>query len=435
MNYRTQILSIIFYLFMQLPLIAQCISVPAFPGCTPAGSIPLVSGAIIGAGQTHTFSGTSTYAGVTMNGGTLIICGNLTLNAFSMSSGTVIVQAGSTLTIFNGGAAIVLGANSNIYNYGSIIFRVSLVTGSNNTIMNCLSLSSFTVPFDQFIVQGPNTFFINNGSMQSSFFIVQGTNSANCVCMGNGSTIVTNTIINQFTNAFNTPVGASCVNVTQNVINPNQLTNMAAVNVCIPAGINIITGPNWGSATVSNNCISCSGPLPIELILFEGHCEGSRNILNWTTASETNNCVFILERSLDCISFDVVNMIDGALNSNSLLSYELIDPNVTANTLYYYRLKQVDCDGVYTYSNIISLMCLGNNNEWVLWPNPAEDVLNIYSSNYTNPQLCIYNTAGQVVKNEIIGNEIHIEDLASGIYYVKISVPNKEQVVKKLLKK
>lgn len=416
-------------------LAAQCIAVPAFPGCAPAGSVALVSGASIGVGQTHTFSGTSTYAGVTINGGTLIVCGNLTLNSFSMSSGNIIVQAGASLTIFNGGAAIVLGANSNIYNYGAVIFRVSLVTGANNIIMNALSSSSFTVPFDQLVIQGPNTFLVNSGSMQSSFFIVQSTNAPNCICMGNGSTIVTNTLINQFTNAFNTPVGLSCINVLQNVINANQVANTSGVNVCIPAGINIISGPNWGSATVTNNCINCGVPLPVELVQFDGYCDGNRNMLTWSTATEVNNCTFFLQRSLDCVVFETVGQTPGAVNSNTLNFYQMEDAAVARNTLYYYRLKQADCNGTYVVSNIISLLCMEQNCEWMMGPNPVEEVLNLYGGDCTNPVISMYNSAGQLVKNEISGPGVYVGDLASGMYYVIISTPDHDPVVKKLLKK
>lgn len=421
--------------FIPAMLTAQCLIPPAFPGCNPAGSIPLVSGASINAGQVHQFSGTNTFAGVTLNGGTLIVCGNLTLNSMTVNSGNIYVQSGATLTVFNGGSAIPFGANTNIYNYGTTVFRVSIVTGNNNTIFNCLPSSSFTVPFDQLVLEGPNSYLVNNGAMQSSYLIVQSSNSPNCICLGNGSTTVTNTIINQFTNAFNVPVGNACLNVLQNVINSNVVTNTSSLYVCIPSSINIITGPNWGSATLFPNCNSCSGPLPVELLYFNGHTEDRNNILEWATTSEINNCHFILERSFDCIHFESLMQVPGAMYSNDLINYSRIDENIENNKIYYYRLNQFDCDGAHRYSNIVSLLTSGETNPaWDIWPNPANDF--IYISNYYYVKdISLFNTLGQEVICELNEDILVLEGLPAGTYYLNIIPTNGNPVVKKLVKK
>lgn len=412
----------------------QCLVPSPFPGCNPAGSVLLVDGASINIGQTHRFSGSATYSSLTLNGGTLIVCGNLTLNALTVNSGNIYVQSGSTLTIFNGGAAIPFGSNTHIYNYGSVIFRVSIVTGSNNTIFNCTSTSSFTVPFDQFVLQGPNTFFVNNGQMQSSFFIVQSTNASNCVCLGPGSVITTNTIINQFANAFNVPVGNACLNVTQNVINSSSVTSNSSLLVCLATGINIISGPNWGSATVSPNCPSCSVPLPVELLYFSGYNDQRINILNWSTASELNNCYFILQRSDDCIHFTDISQVEGAIHSNTVLDYSAVDDNIEYNQIYYYRLKQVDCNGDSHLSNIIALTSIYDpDNSWMVWPNPSHSNVHIQG---VEPILAIqlFNTMGEEIKVSWTNDELHIDEIVPGTYYIKIIPANGIPVVKKLVK-
>jgi hypothetical protein len=108
-----------------------------------------------------------------------------------------------------------------------------------------------------------------------------------------------------------------------------------------------------------------SNPLPIELLAFSATCQNDRTEIQWTTASETNNNFFTVERSADASSFEVVKTIPGSSNSNYIISYNTTDDKPLAGTSYY-RLKQTDYDGSSKYSNIISVSCGG-----------AEDDLNI----------------------------------------------------------
>lgn len=95
-------------------------------------------------------------------------------------------------------------------------------------------------------------------------------------------------------------------------------------------------------------------PLPISLLSFEGHRENNHVILNWETASETNNDYFEIQRSLDGFSFSTIGFIDGSGNSNSILSYSYTDLN-NFNNITYYRLKQVDFDGAFSFSKVIDV--------------------------------------------------------------------------------
>lgn len=106
-----------------------------------------------------------------------------------------------------------------------------------------------------------------------------------------------------------------------------------------------------GFWAVKSGDISISGvtpvyfPLPVELMDFSGRYNPDENCNNikWSTASETNNSHFILERSEDGEKFSTINIIPGSGNSNVLLNYEFRDENPAGN--YYYRLTQVDYDG------------------------------------------------------------------------------------------
>ncbi|MEY4595502.1 MAG: putative adhesin, partial [Bacteroidota bacterium] len=85
-------------------------------------------------------------------------------------------------------------------------------------------------------------------------------------------------------------------------------------------------------------------PLPIELIRFDGFNDGERNVLQWSTATETNNDYFTLKRSADGIQFEPIAQMQGAGNSTTIRNYEYVDNSPLAG-INYYMLMQTDFDG------------------------------------------------------------------------------------------
>lgn len=147
----------------------------------------------------------------------------------------------------------------------------------------------------------------------------------------------------------------------------------------VPTGYNY--GTNW---TASNkawrftcNCVGCTNPLPVELINFTGNRVNDIEVeLKWSTASETNNDYFEVQRLID-EEFQTIGIIDGNGNSNEEICYEYVDYNTNSN-VQYYRLKQVDYDGVFEYSNVIRVNEVLNTKENItIYPNPVKDELNI----------------------------------------------------------
>ena len=102
-------------------------------------------------------------------------------------------------------------------------------------------------------------------------------------------------------------------------------------------------------------------PLPIELLSFSAQLNNGRTVgLKWVTATEINNDYFTVERSQNLIDFETVLIRDGAGNSNEQLYYEDVDPYPYPG-ISYYRLKQTDYDGSYSYSAPISIQIDGKN--------------------------------------------------------------------------
>ncbi len=95
--------------------------------------------------------------------------------------------------------------------------------------------------------------------------------------------------------------------------------------------------------------------LPISLKSFNAHAVDNKKIkLEWTTASEKNNDYFTIERSENGASFHKISTVKGAGNSSSIINYNAYDDAPVFGNAYY-RLKQTDFDGKFTYSNLISV--------------------------------------------------------------------------------
>lgn len=102
--------------------------------------------------------------------------------------------------------------------------------------------------------------------------------------------------------------------------------------------------------------VNTSFPLPVTLLFFKGENRGNKySHLTWETALEINNSGFVVERSLDAVKFNYIGWAEGNGNSTVLNSYYFDDFNIEPGKTYYYRLKQVDFDGNFEYSNIISI--------------------------------------------------------------------------------
>ncbi len=124
----------------------------------------------------------------------------------------------------------------------------------------------------------------------------------------------------------------------------------------------------------SNNSVNPNttcNPLPIELLDFSASRSNESVMLNWSTASETNNRLFSIERSEDAIEFETIGTIGGAGNSYKKLNYSFEDDKPLIGTSYY-RLKQTDINGTYRYSHTIAYNS-NKENIFQIFPNPSQN--------------------------------------------------------------
>ena len=175
--------------------------------------------------------------------------------------------------------------------------------------------------------------------------------------------------------------------------------------------------------------------VPVELISFTGKVEQSKVMLSWGTATEINNRGFEIERASSSTTpiqgWVRVGFVSGAGNSSSLKSYSFIDNNDGLFGKYFYRLKQIDMDGSYKYSNEIEVQILPgkfsleqnypnpfNPNTIISWQSPVSSwqTLKIYDvlGNEAITLVDEYRSAG---KYEI---EFDGSILASGVYFYQL---------------
>lgn len=191
---------------------------------------------------------------------------------------------------------------------------------------------------------------------------------------------------------------------------------------------------DWGIIGVSIKPLSA---LPIELLNFTAKLQNKKTHLKWSTASEINNDFFTVERSLDGLNFEYVTTEDGAGNSTMLRNYSAFD-HTPYSGVSYYRLKQTDFDGTYTYSNLVEVEDEAGSNEFSfdLYPNPSDgDILNFNLTAEKGEEVLVvlYDVMGRETYSKVIitendGNNtfgIDMEDrLASDIYLVTASSKN-----------
>lgn len=167
---------------------------------------------------------------------------------------------------------------------------------------------------------------------------------------------------------------------------------------------------------------STGSALPVEFTNFEVEHNSFNNsaILNWQTAMEENNSHFEIERSFSATDWEKVERVEGQGNTFDITDYQFIDQLETLNSkpeTIYYRLKQVDYNGAFEYSEIRTLnFKQETRNSFELWPNPvAGNVINLSAVDDYE----VVTIEGIVIKRELATNQIDISALAEGTYMIR----------------
>ncbi|MFC5271946.1 T9SS type A sorting domain-containing protein [Adhaeribacter terreus] len=172
--------------------------------------------------------------------------------------------------------------------------------------------------------------------------------------------------------------------------------------------------------------ISANNPLPVELVHFFVETQENGIVLSWETASEINNSHFEIERSSNGKDFTKIGEVAGQGTSNAAKRYQFTDKN-SSTTQQYYRLKQVDFDGKFTYSKIVSAKIAGQLNAIEIYPNPAQNILNVVLPKTEDiAYIRIFNLMGQeLMQTKVLPGQteqqLQIGHLPAGTYLLKTS--------------
>ncbi len=263
------------------------------------------------------------------------------------------------------------------------------------------------------------SFAANTGNTGMDNALNLATNTAVCGPANNGSDLNEDVCGNAWTD-------------TKPVINGE--TYYLMVNKWSPGGSGFTL--DWmlsGGTTL--NCLI----LPIELLSFKAELQDAHVEINWATSAEINNDFFTVEKSRDAFEFTPFQIVDGAGNSSMILNYNTIDDKPFEG-ISYYRLKQTDFDGRFTYSQTIPVEFKNRIDHFEIYPNPATDdiLLMHFNSRATVTTIKILDVSGKLVLSKTVDTDkgiqkthLDVSSFDSGVYVVVLE--NEFKSVKKRL--
>jgi len=206
----------------------------------------------------------------------------------------------------------------------------------------------------------------------------------------------------------------------------------------------------YGAATTDemyfDNYYFSDQPIPVELTNFSANTNNGLVVLDWATATETNNQGFEVQRRTAETEYSSIGFVEGHGTTTETHNYSFTDRNAQPGVTYY-RLKQVDYDGTFEYSPEVEVTIaapLAFNLEQN-YPNPFNPSTNIAYSipENGNVRLSVYNVVGEEVavlvnETKAAGNytvEFNASNLPSGVYLYKLQAANSVQTRKMMLLK
>jgi hypothetical protein len=202
--------------------------------------------------------------------------------------------------------------------------------------------------------------------------------------------------------------------------------NIQATAITIPAS-SVITSNiayafgNQGDNSQNNNSTTSleviASVMPIDLISFEAIEKDCKTSLEWSTANEINFSHFNVEQSFDAQSFKTVANIKGGANNGK---YSLNDQSLRSHS--YYRLKMIDLDGTFKYSNIGYVENKNCLQSISVYPNITSNIVNIKGGDESF-QVKVTSINGELILNHKMKaafDEINLNDLVPGLYHIQI---------------
>ena len=387
-----------------------------------------------------------TLAGNTIVAGTLAIAGDAT-------SGSNLVLGNHDLTVLSSGSVSAGSATAYVVTNGTGRLRV-LVPRANDTT-GPLAATVFPVG-SSFTSYTPVTLQQTSTNSDDTFEVrvidgVYKTYAA--TTYETGPTVIASEVVNKtWLISKEVPANPATVSMTLQWNSAETTTNFESAN----AHINHYTGGSWDAYKASNG-VTGTGPfvarrtgitsfspfsvssrvdgaLPVELLSFEAKRTGKVVATAWATATEKNSDYFTLERSANGSAFAAIGRVKSARTSMARLRYTFVD-NAPLATTAYYRLRQTDADGTFSFSPVVTVGGAESAAQAVAVPNPGTG------------QFEIWIPAAAVVATEVttvVGTRVAAQAVAkpnghlaldlsaqpAGVYLIRLQTATGTQVVR-----
>jgi hypothetical protein len=190
-------------------------------------------------------------------------------------------------------------------------------------------------------------------------------------------------------------------------------------HVQLPAGYNLVI--NTSNVQLVKNAVVT----PVHFMSFTAIQKNRHVLLGWVTENEVNNQYFEVERSADGLHFTSIGRVMALAGLTGRKEYSFIDAQ-PLNGINYYRLRQVDKDGRYAYSLVVSITIDGQQGFITLYPNPVKNILQIRFNNTNQAtMIAISDIQGRQVMNRRVNNlstvQLPVQHLPPGIYYLQVT--------------
>lgn len=434
---------------------AQCLTPPPLDSCN--GTEPSLSDhETLNRGIKKWYYGpATTFNDLTLNGGTLVVCSDLTIDKFYIDSGTIIVRPGARFVIGGGiGFGVSFRGNCAIYNWGrtEIIRNLSLEgnyasASKPNVVMNVTPGSVFKMSNQYFVINNPYSFFINNGKSDFHGIIIDPGAASGAVCMGNGSETKMTVLYNRKANSYTVPSGFACLNVTEYSQFYDSLTRSPTLSVCLgprhysdsscrPWGCK----PNaWGQASLFRRCNMCVDvqSLTVTITNFAiTETPEEKKLYWWASINRGAEVDFYIERSHDGKLFARIDSLPvNNLYQNTQFSRSDRSPLPGYS---YYRVVAVNrFSGHRVTSNTIKSFG-SSSNKLLVYPNPFKLGITVTFKKDEHPlKLELYSMQGKLIQvippavADAKSMQINLPaSCAAGNYLLKIVYKDRTETVK-----
>jgi len=198
------------------------------------------------------------------------------------------------------------------------------------------------------------------------------------------------------------------------------------------AGTAVVTIPAQALGSTSPWVLSnIDAPLPVELLYFSAKLKNRTVFLDWSTATETNNSFFEVQRSKDNESFEVIDVVNGYGNSSVVRSYKSKDEKPYEG-ISYYRLRQVDFDGRFSYSETVTVQLSSMNDFNFVFASPTqtteEVVIGFDCSNEGAVDVNITDAVGKTISRQTLYSKqgfnrmsINMPPVTAGVYFITLA--------------